>query len=93
VAQLGLIPGTQPQYADLDLCYQRSPDGSVTPFSDFSYVKVYIVDEQRSYTATGSTVVGVGGAYVVGMCVRNNGMSSTSIDNNDFMHGWVQESN
>jgi hypothetical protein len=45
----------------------------------------------RASYAVAATAVFAPGTYLVGMCVRNNG--STTINNNNYVNGWVMVTN
>lgn len=84
-ASLGLAANSQPQLADVGVCYQQA-GGTVTNFVGGYFSQHYFTTARATY-AVAATAVLPPGTYAIGMCVRNNG--SSTINNNNFVNGWV----
>jgi hypothetical protein len=88
-ASLGLNAGS-PQLGDVGMCYQPSSGGTVTNFYGASFsTNLFTVD--RANYATSATKLLALGNWNIGMCVRNN--SAATINNNNYLNGWVQVTN
>ncbi|HEY0134999.1 MAG TPA: hypothetical protein VGB85_12985, partial [Nannocystis sp.] len=74
----------------VDLCYQPNGGGVLTNFSGFAYVEHPFTVARVPYTAVGSVVPGAG-TWKVGLCVYNP--TATSINQTNYMNGWVQVTN
>ncbi len=88
-AALGLEPGSPNQTMDVGLCWHEV--GSIFAPVNFvagAYISMLAKQEQRSYSATATTVIPTPGVFQVGMCVRNNGGVS-ALTQNDYVNGWV----
>ncbi len=72
----------------LDICYQPSTGGALTPFAGGGY-SVVAVTSARISQAAGGTVVPGAGTWRVGACA----MTPAALDNNDFVNGFVQVTN
>jgi hypothetical protein len=86
-AVLGSTSGTE---FDFGLCYQNASGGAVRNFVGEDYLTAEATDLPLPYTASASVVPGAG-TWKVGFCVVNQG--SSSLDDNDFVNGWVQATN
>ena len=84
-APMGLSAGT-PQLADVGMCFQPVAGGVVANFYG-SYFSQHSFTTTRATYAVAATRLLLPGTYNVGMCVRNNG--SGTINNNNFINGWV----
>lgn len=84
-APLGLNTGST-QSADVGLCYQPSGGGSVTNFYGGNFAQNSFTTTRTTY-AVAATMILSPGVFNVGMCVRNNG--SSTINNNNYINGWV----
>jgi hypothetical protein len=72
------------------LCYQPNTGGTVVNFAGSNYSLGTVFPVQRTFAAAASVVPGAG-TWTVGFCVRNS--LSASLDNNDYVNGWVQVTN
>ena len=72
----------------LDLCYQPSAGGAISPFSvgNWSFVAVTLV---RTSQAVAGTAVPGTGTWRVGACTQ----TPIALDNNDYVNGYVQVTN
>ena len=73
----------------LDVCYQPNvAGGTVNPFSGGNYSIVAVTPTRTSQGVAGTLVPGAG-TWRVGACTQ----TAASLDNNDFVNGWVQVTN
>lgn len=86
-AVLGSTSGTA---FDFGLCYQKTSGGEVRNFVGTEYLTAEATHLRLPYTASASVVPGTG-SWKVGFCVVNEGPSS--LNDNDFVNGWVQAMN
>jgi hypothetical protein len=84
-APLGLTTGN-PQLADVGMCFQPSVGGTLTNFYGSSFAMHSFTTTRATYAATATRALAPG-TWNVGMCVRNNG--SSTINNNNYVNGWV----
>jgi len=75
---------------DFGLCYQNANGGEVRNFAGDNYLTADATDQQLPYTASATVVPGAG-TWKVGFCVINQG--PFSLDDNDYVNGWVQAMN
>ena len=75
---------------DFGLCYQDSNGGEVRNFAGQDFLTAEASDLRLPYSASASVVPGAG-TWTVGYCVVNEG--PVSLDDNDFVNGWVQATN
>lgn len=75
----------------LDLCYQLQPSGGVREFADSGFLDVTASTTRIPFSVSRSHVIGIAGNYKVGLCTAN--ISTTAIDFNDYVTGWVMVSN
>lgn len=87
VAVLGSTSSTE---FDFGLCYQNANGGEVRNFVGEDYLTAEATDLRLPYTASATVVPGAG-TWKVGFCVINQG--SFSLNDNDFVNGWVQAMN
>jgi hypothetical protein len=93
VVAAGLGHGTSNFYmsVDIDLCY-RSGGNALTNFAGVdNYQSTYTEWLPFTHTASGTVIPGAG-TWEVGFCVRHQ-WSSTTLDVNDAVNGWVQVTN
>ena len=72
----------------LDLCYQPNAGGTVTPFSGANYSIVGVTGARTAQSVSGTTAPGAG-TWKVGACAQ----TTATLDNNDFVNGYVQVTN
>lgn len=87
VAVLGSTSGTE---FDFGLCYRKASGGEVRNFVGTDYLTADATHLRLPYTASASVVPGAG-TWTVGFCVVNEG--PFSLNDNDFVNGWVQAMN
>jgi hypothetical protein len=87
VAVLGSTSGTE---FDFGLCYQNASGGTVRNFVGTNYLSADAAHLRLPYTASASIVPGAG-AWKIGFCVIDEG--PFSLNDNDFVNGWVQVMN
>lgn len=86
VAPLGLTAGG-PVRVLMGVCYQPTAGGTITNFFGFNY-SIVELSTVRTGQPVSATVTGLApGTYRVGVGVYN--MSTSNIDKNDFVNGWV----
>jgi hypothetical protein len=88
---IGMLPGGAPgpQTIQLDICYQpNAAGGSLTNFSGPTY-SIVAVTPVRTAQAVVATVVPGAGTWRVGVCA----VTAVTLDNNDFVNGYVQVTN
>ncbi len=94
-AVLGTSSGTAT--FDYHLCYQSVTSGSPIQFNPGGVQAFWLTATATptfsTFTTSQSVIPGVAGDYLVGMCIRNNSNPATDINNNDWVHGWVQVTN
>ena len=73
----------------LDLCYQPSGGGAIINFAGGNYSYIQVGTVRVGHSVAGTTVPGPG-TWNVGACVRGG---SASINNNDYVNGWIQVTN
>ena len=89
-APLGLSAGG-PSNVTMDMCYQPAAGGPLTNFVGFNYSVCRVTTTRTLYTVS-STVTGLRpGTYNVGFGVSTGSSSlvTVTLDNNDYMNGWV----
>ncbi|MEY2516030.1 MAG: hypothetical protein QOJ89_3388 [bacterium] len=72
----------------LDVCYQPSSGGAISPFSGGGFAFVAVTSTRVAQSAAGSVVPGAG-TWKVGACTQ----TTVALDNNDFVNGYVQVTN
>jgi hypothetical protein len=86
---IGLNSGG-PSIVNLGLCYQSSSGGLLTSFSgNYSVVEVSTVRVSQSVA---ESVIPGPGTWNVGACVKTE-TSDVTLNDNDFVNGWVQVTN
>lgn len=71
----------------IGLCYQSTvPASTIINFVGGNYMAVPVSTVRQIFSAAASAAPGAG-TFNVGFCVLNG--SPTSIDNNDFVNGWI----
>ena len=88
-APLGLISGG-PAKIQYGLCYQPSGGGTIVNFVGGNYSYGEVLTSTQSFAGTATVVPGAG-TWKVGFCVYNS--STSALDDNDFVNGWVQVTN
>jgi len=89
VAPIGYLSGTTGGFADVGMCYQPSAGGALINFAGTNYITTRVFVGASPYSASSSVVPGAG-TWKVGLCVRN---STRTIDDTDWVNGWVMVSN
>jgi hypothetical protein len=85
-APIALLAGAQ-QQMEYGLCYQSSDgEGEVVNFAGDNFSVGMISTTRWAWPAAASVSPGAG-TWNVGYCVKNRG--ANSIDNNDWVSGWV----
>jgi|GEM_PF-3872082 len=70
------------------MCY-RLGAGTITNFVGGGYMVVPLSTERRIYTAS-ATVTGLApGTYTIGMGIMSDSAASVTVNNNDFVNGFV----
>ena len=77
-----------PSTIKLDVCYQPGAGGAVNPFSGGAFSFVAITQTRVAQSVAGTLVPGAG-TWKVGACAQ----TTTALDNNDFVNGYVQVTN
>jgi len=83
VAVLGTTSGTST--LDFAICYM--PFGGTTLSSLMVPLTATVTTTRTPFAVSSSTSGLIAGSYVFGMCAHNN--SSNSVNNNDWVNGWV----
>ena len=87
-APVGLSAGAIPQTFQYGLCYQ---DASVAGTSIINFVggnySIGLVTPDRQAFPASALVIPGAGSWRVGFCILNG--SAATINNNDFVNGWV----
>jgi hypothetical protein len=82
------LGASSPGLVYLDLCHQPAAGGTIVNFSGNKFSAVN-VDSTREAQAVSGVTTAPAGATKVGACVKANG-SSFTLNQNDFVNGWVQ---
>jgi hypothetical protein len=91
-AMVSLGASTQNNF-NFGLCYQPSGGGALTTFATgINYSTSTAQPTRTSYPASLSVVPAAAGIYNVGFCVNSSG-TATTLNNNDWVNGWVQVTN
>ncbi|WP_272423625.1 collagen-like protein [Polyangium jinanense] len=89
VAILGTSSGSATSVG-FGLCYQAA-GGSIITFYPASYTITASISARAPFAAAGTVSGLAAGTYNVGFCVRN--VSSTALNSNDAINGWVMVTN
>ena len=86
---IGLTTGG-PILFDYGLCYRTSSGGTVFNFHDTAYQTAEATTTRAAFSTSASVVPGAG-TWAVGFCIHNG--SASSLNDNDFVNGWVTVTN
>ncbi|WP_374087458.1 DNRLRE domain-containing protein [Methylomicrobium lacus] len=75
-----------------NICYQLQPSGTVTPFVANGFQLHTATPTGVSFSLAQSALPRIAGMYKVGFCSFNLS-TTTPIDNNDYLQGWVMVTN
>jgi len=75
-----------------NICYQLQPAGTVTPFVANGFQLHTATPTGVAFSLAQSALPRIAGMYKVGFCSFNLS-TTTAIDNNDYLQGWVMVTN